>query len=162
MSKKKKSQKPIVVKKERFIQISVSLGNIIYILGILTFTFIVWYLLYFEWIEIYINKSKNKRESFLFSILVSMTLLMFQLACGFDIKFSNNYLRFVIIAIVLILVYYGYQNYGLGFIINQNYNMLYHITYESNSKEGLLFFTHNWLFWSFVFIASLILMNRDD
>jgi len=162
MTKKRKiNQKPIIVKKERFIQLSITLTNIIYILGIMFFLFIVWYLLYFNWIEIYIHIEKNKYESFLFSVMVSMTLLMFQLACGFDLKLSNPYLRFITVCIVLLMVYYGYQNYGLGFKIHRNYSLLNHITYESNSKQGLLFFIRNWLFWSYVFIASLILMTRD-
>jgi len=162
MSKKKQiNQQPIIVKKERLISISISLKSVIYILGIILFLFIIWYLLYFELIEVYINKSKKKRESFLFSVLVSMTLLMFQLACGFDLKFGNIWFKLITIILVIALVYYGYQNYGLGFILNENFGMLYHNTYESNSKDGLLFFIKNWIFWSFIYIASLILMTRD-
>lgn len=160
--KRKNRKQEFVVKKERLITISISVKTIIQSLAILLFLFIIWYILYYKWIYIYINKEKNKYESFLFSVLVSCTLLMFQLACGFDLRVSNKYLKPIFISIVLLIVYYGYQYYGLGFIIYKNYGLLYHNQYESNSKHGLLFFTENWLFWSFVYIASLILMSRDD
>jgi hypothetical protein len=163
MSKKKKeiNQQTIVVKKERFIQFTVSLRSLVQTILFLAITFIVWYILYFEWIEIYITRNSNKYESFLFSIIVSMTLLMFQLACGFDIKTSNKYIKLIFIILTILIVYYGYQNYGLGFKINNSFGLLNYRTYESNSKKGLLFFINNWLFWSFVFIASLIFMTRD-
>lgn len=160
MTKKNKKQQ-IIVKKERLISISVSLRTIIQFIAVLIILFIIWFILYYKWLYIYINQEKNKYESFLFSVLVSCTLLMFELACGFDIKTSNKYVKFTFICIVLLMVYYGFQNYGLGFKIYRNFGLLYHITYESNSKNGLLFFIENFLFWSFVFIASLIIMTRD-
>lgn len=155
------NQKGIIVKKERLIQISISLKTILYIIVILFLLSITWYLLYFKWIYVYLNYEKNKYESFLFSVLVSMTLLMFQLACGFDINFSNKYFRLFTICIVISMVYYGYYNYGLGIIVYRNFGLLDYNIYESNSKHGLLFFIRNWLFWSYIFVASLILMTRD-
>jgi len=159
--KKEINKQPIIVKKERLISISVSLKSIIYLILTILFLIFLWYILYFKLIYIYIHKRDNKYESLLFSIIVSMTLLMFQLACGFDFKFSNIWIKFISVIFVIVLVYYGYQNYGLGFKLYENFGLLYHITYESNSKQGLLFFIENWLFWSFIFIASLILMSRD-
>lgn len=162
MRKKKQiNQKQFIVKKERLFQISIDIKTILYIIIILFLLLIIWYILYFKWIYIYLNYAKNRYESFLFSIMVSMSLLMFMLGCGFDIQTSNKYFRFFTVIIVLIMVYNGYYNYGLGITIYRNFGMLNYITYESNSKKGLLFFINNWLFWSYIFLVSLILMVRD-
>ena len=155
------NQKTIIVKKERFFKLSVSLKTILFIILFCFLYFGIWYVLKYRYLVIYLNDESNKYESLLFSIIVSMTLLMFCLSCGFGISYTNPYIKIIAIILIVIIVYYGYINYGLGLEFRKNFGLLYHTFYESNSKHGLLFFINNWLFWSFIYIVSLIFMSRD-
>jgi hypothetical protein len=159
-SKQINNSKTIVVKKERLFHISISFKTIIYIIGVIVSIFCIWYILKNKHLEIYLHSESNEKVSLLFSILVSMSLLMFMLSCGFQVSYSNIIIKITLIILIFVIIYYGYFNYGLGFIFNTNFGFLVHIIYESNSREGIMFFIRNWLFWSFVYIVSLMFMSE--
>lgn len=157
--------KTIIVKKERFFKMTISLKSIVYIILFFIFLFFTWFVLKNKWIIIKLNEIDNERVSLLYSILSSMTLLMFMLACGFEINYERIWLKILLIFIIILIVYYGYENVGIEIIFKRHYGLkkvgFYHHTYCSNDKNGILFFINNWLFWSIVYSVSLMFMTRD-
>ena len=153
--------KTIIVKKERFFKITVSLRTILSFLFVVIILVFFWYILEKRWLIIELNEQENQRVSLLFSILSSMTLLLFMLACGFEISYNRAWIKFLLIVLIIVIVYYGYENVGITFIFKKNYGLLIHNEYCSNNENGILFFVDNWLFWSFIYVVSLMFMSRD-
>lgn len=156
----RKKNQEFTVKKERLISLSLDVKYLLYFVGIICLVFFVWFLLYYKHIYVYLHSNNNNNESILFSIITSMTLLMFMLSCGFQISYSKTWLKIMSIIAVIYLVYLGFVNVGIGIEFRTNFGLLNQIRYESNSKYGLLFFIENWLFWSYVYIISLFLESE--
>jgi hypothetical protein len=160
---KQKEINEVRIKKEwydRLPSVSVSLKSLIYFCGFIGFLIFIWYIIEYKHLYVYLNDTKNKYESMLFSIMVSMTLLMFMLGCGFTVSYSKAWLKISTVILIIVIIYYGFYNYGLGIEFRTNFGLLYQHRYESNSKYGLTFFIFNFLFWSFVYVVSLMFMRE--
>jgi len=161
MRKKEINEKPIIVKKERRFKVNISFKTLLYIVAFIFIIICIWIILSNKWIEIDLTESDDMRLSLFFSILVSLMLLMYLVACGIEFSYSKGWLKFIFLIAIILIIYYGYENVGLKFTFNRNLGLLTYEIYESNSGHGILFLIENWLFWLFVWIVSLMFMSND-
>lgn len=154
----KRKEQPIEVKKERLFTISMSFITLMYIILIAVVLFFIWVILYFDHLRIEIIGTENaKYETYTFSILVSIMLILFLVACGFFIDIQKNYWRFVFVVIIIYLIYLGFTYISLRFTFNTNLGLLNYEVYDSGTKKGVKFFVLNFYpFWFFVWIISLL------
>ena len=151
------------VKKERLVHITISLKTILYIIIFFLGIFFFWYILENEYLEIFITYPRSKNEGYFFTILVSIMLLVFIVACGFVFSYDKAYIKIGIILIILWLIIEGFYDIGIGLRFNRNFGLLEHETYESNSMQGVKFFILNFTtFWIFVFIISLFFASEKE
>lgn len=126
------------------------------ILGYIFLLLCIWYVLSKKWIYIYLLDSKSKNVSLFFSILVSLTMMLFVVACGIRFHLGKKS-TILIIFLVIILLIYGYTDIGLGIEFRKNYDLLTYITYESNSQKGIKFFVFNFIgLWIYVYLLCLV------
>jgi hypothetical protein len=87
------------------------------------------------------------------------------LACGFEVHYSKVWIKILIILVIILIVYFGFENVGLRITFNRHYGLkavgFIHHRYCSNDYNGILFFIYNWLFWSLIYLVSLMFMTRD-
>lgn len=159
-----KKQQTFTVKKERLFQITLSdIIVILKIIGyILIFLALYYIFIYAKWIYVYITTPRSQNIGLFFTILVSLTFMFYIVSTGIKITLGKKYI-FLIIVIIIILLYYNYTNIGFGFEFRRNLGLLITNIYESNSYEGIKFFTRNfYVLWIFVWIMAVFLTGDDS
>jgi len=156
------SNKELKPKKERFISISLDFLFILKVLLFLFAVFICWLILYYDHLDIYIVIVKTKNESYFFSILVSIMLLLFLVACGFVLSITKSKWKLLIFGIIIYIIILGYTNIGFGFRFKTNFGLLVYENYESNTYKGVKFFIWNIVFFIIIFIISLFFETEKD
>ena len=153
----------IKVKKERLFHINLNLWSILKIFGFIIGIILFYLALENKLIEVHIIESKNTNESYLFTILNSMMLLLFMVSCGFQITIKQGKWKLVVIIIIIYILYLGFTEIGIQIIFNKNFGLLLYKTYESNTKSGVKFFIYNFFtFWIFVYIISFIFESEKE
>lgn len=148
----------MTVKKERLFSISIDFVTLLYIILIAFVIFFIWVILYFDHLRIeLINRENAKYETYTFSILVSIMLILFLVACGFFINIQKNIYKFLFFVFIIYVLYLGFTYVSLRFTFNTNLGLLNYEIYDSGSKKGVRFFVDNFFpFWFFIWIISLI------
>ena len=147
-----KQNNQMSVKKERRLKLTVSLPFALKVFIVIIAICCIMFILYFEHIVIYLN-SEKKYTSLFFTIMVSMTLLLFLVGFGIKTSMERYWIKVPILIFIIYLISVGMEYVGLGITFNTHYSLLNYIHYESNSKKGILFFSLNIYLW---FIAWLI------
>ena len=140
------------VKKERRLKLSVPLPFALKVLIVIIAICCIIYVLGNEHVVIYLN-SEKKYTSLFFTIMVSMTLLLFLVGFGVKTSMERYWIKVPILIFIIYLISVGMEYVGLGITFNTHYSLLNYIHYESNSKKGILFFSFNIYLW---FLAWLI------
>jgi len=152
----------IIVKKERRFKLSLDFIIIFKFILVLLFALFFWLILYYDHLDIYIVEVKTKNESYLFSIMVSIMLILFLVACGFVISIHKSKWKILIFAIIIYIIYLGFTTIGFGFRFKTNFGLLVYENYESNTYKGVKFFVFNFVFWIVVFIVSLFFESEKE
>lgn len=148
-----KRKKDLVVKKERLVSISIDIKFIIKLIFIGLLLISIWYIIQFEHLLVYLNDS-SKYSHYLFTILVSVLMLMILVSIGL---FFGNLGRGYKIAIILLIfwfAYLGYEYIGIGIEFRSNFNLLNEPVFETNSKKGMDFFIENILLLFILYMIS--------
>lgn len=149
------------VKKERRLKATFNIP-LFKILGYICLIIIIWYVfIEKEYIHLYLLKTQSKNISIFYTILVSMTFLMFLVSTGVKISYGKK-ITILIVFIIVILLVMGFQDFGLGIQFRENFHLLNHNRYESNTIEGIKFMYRNLIFWIIVWIICLALIGDDD
>lgn len=158
-----KSNERLVIKKERRFKLSLSFRTFCYILLYLCVLIFIWYIITYKYIKVYLVEPNTKNEGYFYSVLNSLMLLIFLIACGFTFNMSSKKFKLIIFFVILFLILEGWTTVGIGIRFRENYGLLIHDTYESNSKEGIEFFIFNFfVFWIYVFIISLFFESEKE
>lgn len=153
----------IVYKKERRLKVNIELMTILKLIVVISVLFLVFWIIYDKYIIIYITEPIDKNVGYLFTILVSVMMLLFLVACGFTIDFTSKNIKVLILIVVIYLIYLGFTNIGFGIRFRKNYDLLVYDIYESNSFVGILFFILNFSgLWIFVYIISLFFETEKE
>lgn len=151
------------VKKERFFKVSISAKSIILICFYLGLIFLIWYIIEYNHLDIYLIDDQDKSTGYLFTILVSIMLLLFLVSCGFIFDIKQTKYRLFIFIFILYLIIQGFTSIGFGFRFNTNFGLLVYENYESNTYHGIKFFTFNFVgFFIWIFIISLFFESEKE
>lgn len=148
-----KRKKDFVVKKERLISLTVDIRFIIKLIFITLILIAIWYIIQFRHLDVYLTDS-SKYSHYLFTILVSVLMLMILVSIGL---FFGNLGRSYKIAIILIIFYFAYLGYeyiGIGINFRSNFHLLNEPVFETNTRKGMDFFTENILLLFVLFMIS--------
>ena len=148
------------VKKERRLKLSVPLPFALKVLIVIIAICCIIYVLGNEHIVIYLN-SQKRYTSLFFTILVSMTLLLFIVGFGIKTSFEHYWIKLPILIFIIYLISVGMEYVGLGIIFNTSFGLLNYIYYESNSRKGILFLSHNLYLWFIAWIIHLPFISED-
>lgn len=155
---KKKNQ--MKVKKERRLKITVSLPFVLKMVIVSIVILAIIFVLGYQHVVIYLN-SEKKYTSLFFTIMVSMTLLLFLVGFGIKSSLEHYWIKAPILIFVIYLISVGMQYVGLGITFNTNFGLLNYIHYESNSKKGMLFFSLNIALWFLAWLIHLPFITED-
>lgn len=137
-----KRNKEFVVKKERFISITLDVKFIMKLIGLALLLISIWYILQYKHLILYLN-TVGKYEYYLFMILVSILTLMISLSIGLWFGNLGKWFKIFILIMVIYFAYLGYMYTGLGIEFRTNFGLLNEPIFESNSEKGLDFFIEN-------------------
>src|SRR4030042_3535407 len=119
------SKQEFTYKKERKFKVSVDFFTLLKIFGYFLLFLGIWYILYKKYIIFYLVKENSQLETYIMSILVSITLMLFLIACGIITSLKNPKIRILLIAIVLYILYLNFTNVGLGIEFRRNFGLLF-------------------------------------
>lgn len=127
--------------------------------------FLIGFLLIFmyEIVVIYISIGKETgTESWIFLVLNVLLLGIYINVCGFRSK-STNAERYLFLSILVILSLSGLGYLGLLIKFNPPISdYLLHDIYQSNSVEGIYFFTYNFLLFTLIYFLSFITEKENE
>lgn len=158
---RKRNNQKFVVKKERRFTVNVSISFILKLVAIAFVFVFVFLIVGYQHIVFYLHK-QDKYESLFFTLLVSMTLLLFLVGFGYSFNLEYIYLKIPIFLFVIYLIYVGFDYLGIGIIFNTHFNLLFYHIYESNSKKGMLFFAYNLYIFGIAWLIHLPFMSETN
>ena len=148
------------VKKERRLKFSIPLPFALKVLIVIIVICCIIYILGNEHVVIYLN-SEKRYTSLFFTIMVSMTLLLFLVGFGIKTSMEHYYIKVPILIIIIYMISVGMEYVGLGITFNTHYSLLNYIHYESNSKKGILFLSFNIYIWFVAWLIHLPFITDD-
>ena len=156
-------EKQFEYKKERLLTIDIPFPFILKTFLVILILLGVWYIfLYKQYIYVYLTKPKSRNIGLFFTMLTSLTLMLFITACGVKIYYGKK-LIILILFIILLLLIDGYFNISVGIEFRKNYGLLRYETFESDSNRGIKFFVYNfWNFWIFVYLMCVAFTGDDN